>query len=125
MLTAFRFGRRVIRIVLPAGSGSRPRTVGSQIRVSSQGYAWGRRTQMPMLASPPLSPERAPAMVPSGRRRVSAAPVDGGGWGRPAVDDGGWGPPAVDHGGWGPPAVDDGGGWGPPAVDDGRRLSGW
>ena len=36
------------------------------------------RAQSPTLAFPPLSPERAPMMVPSGSRRVpSSAPVPG------------------------------------------------
>src|SRR5215813_4527498 len=37
----------------------------------SQGYAAGSRAQKPTLALPPLSPERAPATVPSGTRRVA------------------------------------------------------
>src|SRR5215467_7570192 len=52
----------------------------SAVRKSrSQGYADGSRAQNPTLALPPLSPERAPAIVPSGARRVgpemSAAPA--------------------------------------------------
>ena len=37
---------------------------------TSHGYAASSRTQRPTFAFPPLSPERAPASVPSGRRRV-------------------------------------------------------
>ena len=51
-------------------SGSNSRTSSTVKVLASQRHCGSVRTQTPMLAPPPLSPLRAPAMVPSGSRRV-------------------------------------------------------
>src|SRR5690606_26414761 len=66
---ALRFGSRYRRTGRSAVSGSSRRNSSTVRVVASHRHAASVRTQTPTLASPPLSPLRAPATRPSGARR--------------------------------------------------------
>src|SRR3954447_3487828 len=77
--TARRLGRPKTRTSRSAASGSSSRIRSGVSSATSQPYAASSRTQNPTLALPPLSPDRAPAMVPNGTRTVAPPGLAAGG----------------------------------------------
>ena len=77
-LRARRLGKAWRRTTNTSASGSRSRNRSRVSSPSSHPQASSLRAHSPTLAFPPLSPDRAPIMVPRGRRTWVPSPVGGG-----------------------------------------------
>jgi anion-transporting ArsA/GET3 family ATPase len=111
-------GRVVVNMVRPhvldeaavrAVSGRSSRTLSTVRACASQRHSSSVRTQTPMLASPPLSPLRAPATRPRGTRRTGPS---GSGSGSSGVDRSGAGSSGAGSSGAGSSGADTGAGSG-------------
>ena len=69
------FGRRWRSTSTSAASGSNSQSFLTVSHPTTQRYTVSLRAQTPRFASPPLSPERAPRIRPTGARTVAPSPI--------------------------------------------------